>query len=111
MKNKDSIFQMLFDKEGKDSLYTAIRSEQHPWHAEAKAYWQHLYNQHSKFLDDNYPEEIGNDCISRLWELTLINFIAKQETKGLKRLNHRSKKKKSGSFPFKGAALITRRGP
>lgn len=100
MKNKDSIFQMLFDKEGKDSLYTAIRNEQDPWHAEAKAYWQHLYNQHSKFLDDNYPEEIGNDCISRLWELTLINFLAKQEPKGLKRLHHRSKKKKSPDFCF-----------
>ncbi len=99
-KNNVPTSPMLFDKEGKDSLYMNIRDERDPWHAEAKLCWQQLYNQHSLFLDSNYSDELRNDFISRLWELTLIDFIAQQEPRGLKRLNHRSKKKKNPDFCF-----------
>jgi hypothetical protein len=59
----------------KDREYTAIRSEEKPWHRVAKKHCEELYRKYGQYLDKEFPTQFPKDFFGRLWELTIIDFL------------------------------------
>lgn len=66
----------LFSHEGKDPFYMDVRAEKANWHRAAKQYWQHLYDTYKSYLDFDFPKKFPNEFMNRLWELTILHYLA-----------------------------------
>lgn len=85
----------LFSREKGDNDYKAFKDELCPWHKEAKGYWNQLAEKYQPYLDANFVSQFPGKCIDRLWELTLIQYLASQSTNGLQLVNYPVKKNTS----------------
>lgn len=81
--NNNSDLNTLFSSRGKDDFYNKITDELLPWSKEAKTYWRDLYSKYQHFLDQNFPNELAIDSFSRLWELTLVDFLDRHSNQGV----------------------------
>lgn len=79
----NSKIQNLFNNDSSDPLYSDIRNETQQWHEPAKKYWQQLFNTFFEFLDKDFLSKFPNEFTNRLWELTIIHFIAQHKQNGI----------------------------
>lgn len=68
----------IFNKEYGDKDYMAFKAEVWAWHKEAKLYWSQLAEKYQSYLDKDFVNKFPDECVSRLWELTLVHYIASQ---------------------------------
>ncbi len=85
----------LFSGEKGDDDYKAFKNELCPWHKEAKVYWNQIAEKYQPYLDINFVSQFPENCIDRLWELTLIQYLASQSLKGLQLIDFPVKKNTS----------------
>lgn len=81
-KNNPKI-ENLFVEPGSDKMYEVFRTDKYPYCQPAKHYWQTLYEKHHASLDENFASSLRQDTYSRLWELTLVEFLAQYQSRGL----------------------------
>lgn len=73
----------LFLLPGSDEIFLNIKEKNSGWQLEAKKYWNALYQKYKNFLDRDFLQKIPNEFISRLWELTMIDYLHQQNNRGI----------------------------
>lgn len=86
----------LFDKPGHD-FYEEIRTESHVKHNEIKEFVNQRFEENKPFLDKDFKHKIKNEFESRLWELTVSDYLRTNENILL--IPHNSYALKNSSAP------------
>lgn len=85
-----------FDKK----TYMDFRNENVNYAFEAKKYWQMIYDENAVYLDKNFSTEFPEAFYSRIWELTILKYLHRYNSKGIKLIVQTGKGSKT-DFCFK----------
>jgi hypothetical protein len=62
---------VLFDIEGTDEVYNALRGKLNPWCDEARSFIQELWRDVESYLDPDLPSKLPHEFHQRFWEIYL----------------------------------------
>ena len=69
----------IFEADGSDKFFNALKNEVSPWCAEAKVFTQSLWEKTHSYLDSDLANELRTQFHQRFWEMYLVAALLEAE--------------------------------